>query len=52
MYGQSRYVHQLGYHLLITLTVAPESPFDRWRSSGGSILWLSFRGGVRATPRG
>ena len=34
------------------LDSSPESPFERLRSSGGSFLWSSFRGGTRATPRG
>jgi len=51
-YGYSRYAHQLGYPLLISSTVAPESLFERLRLSGGYILWLSFCGGARATPRG
>jgi len=51
-YGCSRYAHKLGYPLLITSTVAPKSLFERLRSSGGYILWSSFRGGARATPRG
>jgi len=51
-YGCSRYVHQSWYRLRISSTVVPESPFERLRSSGGSFLWLSFRGGARATPRG
>jgi len=51
-YGYSRYAHQLVYPLLIYSIVAPESLFERLRSSGGYILWSSFRGGARATPRG
>jgi len=41
-YGQSYYVHQLGHPLLITSTVAPESPFECWRSSGGCIFVVKF----------
>ena len=52
VYGQSRYVHQLGYPLLRSLTVAPEPPFECWRSSRGFILRSSFHGGARATLRG
>jgi len=50
--GCSRHVHQLGYNLLIPLTVAPESLFERLRSGRGSSYWSSFRGGARVTPRG
>jgi len=35
-YGCSRHVRQLGYLLLIPLTVAPESLFERLHSSRGS----------------
>ena len=51
-YGCSRYARQLRYPLLISLTVVPEPPFERLRSSGGYILWSGFRGDARATPRG
>ena len=50
-YGCSRYAHQLGYPSSISSTVATESLFERLRSSGGSLLWSSFRG-ARERPRG
>ena len=41
----------LGTPSLVSSTVAPESLFECWRSSGDSFRWSSFRGGTRATPR-
>jgi len=40
------------YPLLIPSTVAPESLFERLRSSRGSSYWSSFRRVARATPAG
>jgi len=45
-------VCRFGYPLLIPSTVAPESLFERLRSSRGSTYWSSFRGVARATPAG
>jgi len=51
-YGSSRYMCRLGYPLLIPSTVAPESLFERMRSSRGSFRRSSFCGVARATPAG
>jgi len=52
VYGQSRYVCQLGYPLLIPSTVAPESPFERLRSSGGYIFVVEVPWGRASDPAG
>ena len=45
-------MHQLGYPLLISSTVAPEPLFERLRSSGGYIFLVGFLWGRASDPVG
>jgi len=52
VYGYSQQGHQLGCPLLISSTVAPESLFERLRSSGGCIFMVEFPWGRASDPAG
>ena len=51
LYGCSCYVHQLGYPLLVSSTVAPESLFERFAIERRLFFVVEFPWGARAIPR-
>ena len=51
-HGCSHYAHQLGYPLLKSSTVAPESLLECLRSRGGSFFVVEFPWGRASDPAG